>query len=94
MKLYEDTKRNQNCFVREFSCEKIDEDYTWHRDENNRVVTVLSGVGWKLQLDNHLPVVLVPGLDYYIDSECWHRIIPGNGNLKLRIVESVINETR
>ena len=93
MKPYTDNNETQDYFIREFSSEALDEDYAWHRDENNRVVTVLSGDGWELQLDNSLPVKLVPGLDYCIDSEVWHRIIPGNGNLKLKIIEDLSYET-
>ena len=94
MKPYTDDRKTSNSFVREFSSEALDEDFTWHRDENDRVVSVLSGTGWELQIDNSLPVKLVPGLEYTIDNKVWHRIIPGNGKLKLQITESPAYETR
>lgn len=91
MTLYTDKVHSRNRFVREFSNNAHHEDYSWHRDKNDRTVTVLSGAGWELQLDNELPVSLVPGLEYYIAKEIWHRVIPGQGSLKLQITERLEN---
>lgn len=60
-------------------------DLIWHRDECNRQVTVLDGDGWKLQLDNELPVVMEKGRLYRIPKMVYHRIIKGKGDLRLKI---------
>lgn len=60
-------------------------DLIWHRDECNRQVTVLEGDGWKLQLDNRLPIVMEKGRLYHIPKMVYHRIIKGKGDLRLKI---------
>lgn len=59
----------------------------WHRDAKDRSVTVLLGSGWKLQMDNELPVDLIPRRSYNIPKETFHRIIKGSSSLLLKIVE-------
>ena len=64
-----------------------EEQLIWHRDLSNREVRVEDGVGWKLQMDNELPVDLVIGEKYNIPKMTYHRLIKGKGNLVLRIQE-------
>jgi len=71
--------------VREFDVNVADDELIWHRDENYRNVTVLSGTGWKLQMDDELPEELVVGKQYYITGQTYHRIIKGDNNLVVRI---------
>lgn len=61
----------------------------WHRDHNDRYVTVLSGTYWQLQFDNCLPLDLIPGDTYYIPKESYHRIIKGSDRLCLIIIEDI-----
>lgn len=67
---------------------KVEEtDLVWHRDANDRQITVVEGQGWQLQFDNELPVELVEGERYFIASEQYHRLIKGQGELVLEIIE-------
>ena len=59
----------------------------WHRDREDRDVTVLEGSGWQLQMDNRLPVYLTPGKTYHIPRNTYHRVIKGNTDLLVEIKE-------
>ena len=55
--------------------------------KNDRVITVVEGAGWKLQMDNKLPEDLQKGKLYNINKMEFHRIIKGEGTLKIKIWE-------
>lgn len=61
----------------------------WHKDEFDRNVKVISGIGWKIQMDNQLPVNLSPGDSLKISKNVFHRIIKENeiSSLVLKITE-------
>ena len=59
----------------------------WHRDRNDREVTIVEGNGWMVQMDNELPVVLKEGDVLHIPKNTYHRILRGTGDLKLKIKE-------
>lgn len=80
---------NQNHFVRVFSENVKEEELVWHRDKQNRIVSVIKGKGWKLQMDNELPEELVKGKTYIINKMDYHRIIKGQGDLVLDIEEKI-----
>ena len=63
------------------------EELHWHKDRSHRIVTVLEGEGWSLQLDNSMPYVLKTGDVVGIPREVFHRLWKGSGDLKLLIVE-------
>ncbi len=66
----------------------IDEsELKWHRDFNDRYITVVKSKGWSLQLENTLPVDLVEGVSYFIEKDEWHRILKGEGQLVIKIAE-------
>ena len=44
----------QTSWQRAFNHDVKDEELVWHRDENDRIVKVISGVGWKFQFDNEV----------------------------------------
>lgn len=68
--------------------ENVDvDDLVWHRDKRDRLVTVLEGSNWYLQMENELPVLLEKNQQYFIPKEQFHRVIKGNGNLKIDIKE-------
>ena len=41
--------------------------------------------GWKLQMDNELPVLLDEGTTYNIPAYEFHRVIKGSGTLKVLV---------
>ena len=85
MKLYTDLETTDKYIVREFD-QNIDPiELIWHRDNEDRTVTVLEGKGWQFQRDNELPLVLSEGVRIFIPKYKWHRVIKGTGTLKLKI---------
>ncbi len=72
--------------IREFN-ENIDPiELLWHRDNEDRTVEILGETDWKVQLDNELPTSLNQPI--FIPRHHWHRVIKGNGNLRLKIYKS------
>lgn len=71
--------------LRTFSLDVDDGELKWHRDRENRLVEVIEGGDWYLQMDNELPKKLVVGEKYYIPEGVYHRVIKGNQELKVLI---------
>ena len=71
--------------VRTFEEDLEDRELIWHRDKDTRRVTVLSGDGWELQLDDELPKPLIKGKSYAIPKMKYHRVIKGDGNLIVKL---------
>lgn len=80
-------KISENVFMREFNKDVLSEELVWHRDKKSRIVEVIRGKGWQLQLDNQMPVPLLEGLSYEIPAEKYHRVKRGTTNLIVRITE-------
>ena len=81
---YDDGSRE---FVREFSSDVESSELIWHRDRDDRLVHVMEGSGWKLQMDNELPQTLKVGQVYEIPKMVYHRLIKGYGSLVVKIQE-------
>jgi hypothetical protein len=73
--------------IREFDANIDGSELVWHRDKKDRVVEVVSGKGWKFQLDNHLPLELKEGMVLQIPKETFHRIGKGDTKLVIKIKE-------
>jgi hypothetical protein len=73
--------------IRKFDTNIDVSELVWHRDKKDRVVEVVSGNGWKFQLDNHLPVELKEGMVLEIPKETFHRIGKGDTKLVIKIKE-------
>jgi quercetin dioxygenase-like cupin family protein len=72
--------------VRVFQLNKVDEsDLVWHTDEENRLITVLEGEGWRFQRDNELPIELSKGDKLKIPEGQIHRILKGSTDLIIKI---------
>ena len=83
MKPYKDIEVTDKYIIREFN-ENIDPiELLWHRDNESRTIEILGETDWKVQLDNELPTSLNESI--FIPRHHWHRVIKGNGNLKLKI---------
>lgn len=59
------------------------EELLWHRDPEDRIVESIGNTDWMIQLDNQLPISLIPPVR--IPKETWHRLIKGTGNLKILV---------
>ena len=86
-KPYTDLEVTDDYIIREFD-ENIDPiEMLWHRDLEDRTITVLEGNDWCFQKENKLPVELKEGVRIFIPALEWHRVIKGNTNLKIKIYE-------
>jgi len=84
---YTNTQVTDKYIIREFN-ENVDPtELLWHRDLNDRKVTVLEGNGWYFQKDNELPLELKEGVHIFIPKLEWHRVIKGTTPLKIKIEE-------
>jgi quercetin dioxygenase-like cupin family protein len=88
VKPYIDEKISEHSWTRTFDPNVSDsEEYIWHRDTEDRTVTVLEGNGWKFQLDNQLPKYINTNDTVLIPKMVYHRIIPCDSVLKILIKE-------
>jgi len=79
--------RLDNTIYRRFEGTVEETDLVWHRDASDRQLIVKEGQGWQLQFDNELPVELKKGEKYFIAREQYHRLIKGQNDLILEIIE-------
>lgn len=84
---YQQYTLSQNYYLRVFKNEIREEELVWHRDYDDREVRVLQGSGWLFQFDNEIPFELTNDLVFEIDRGRYHRIIKGDGQLFLTIIE-------
>ena len=78
--------------IRIFPHDTKEEDLKWHFDNEDREITFLHETDWKFQMDNTLPIHIHEGLTIFIPEGEYHRIIKGNGDLKVRVKK--LNKTR
>ena len=71
--------------VRIFSSDVDSEELVWHRDKENRRVTVTEGEGWQFQFNGSLPFELTEGRIFDIPEGMYHRVIKGKTDLVLKI---------
>jgi hypothetical protein len=85
-KPYKDIEKTDKYIIREFD-ENIDPiELMWHRDNEDRLIEILDpGQGWKLQFEDELPWNLEPNMSICILRHEWHRVIKGEGKLKIKI---------
>ena len=77
---------NENEVIRVFENDDLGTEELWHRDLEDRTIEAIGETDWKLQLDNELPTSLNEQI--HIPKHMWHRVIKGNGNLRLKIYKS------
>jgi hypothetical protein len=78
--------KEKNHYVRVFFGDLKESELVWHRDKEDRLVKSLKNNGWMLQLDNGLPQPITE--DYiFIPKESYHRLIKGDGDLKIKIIK-------
>tara|TARA_B110000902_G_C14269815_1_gene572714 strand:+ start:491 stop:760 length:270 start_codon:yes stop_codon:yes gene_type:complete len=67
-----------------FSAVKSD-DLIWHRDREDRRITVIEGQGWQFQFNGSIPIELRVDKIFEIPKDMYHRIIRGKTKLVLRV---------
>jgi len=82
---FQETKLSDNEFIRVFSQDTDSGEYMWHRDFEDRIIESIGETDWMIQIDNELPKQLEVGKQYIIPEGVYHRVIKGNGKLKVSI---------
>mgnify|MGYP002625510157 FL=1 len=82
---FKEKQISKQLFLREFSANVDEMDLIWHEDREDRIVHVLEGNKWKFQFDEQLPFEMLDGIDIIIPKGIIHRIIKGNGPLKIKV---------
>ena len=85
MKPYKQITISEGVFAREFSNDVDSEELVWHRDQEDRTITVTESVGWQIQLDNQMPAEMKAGDQFFIPALEWHRVIKGDGSLLIEV---------
>lgn len=82
---YDESQISENVKIRTFKSNVDSGELVWHRDREDRIVEVIEGNGWMVQLDNDLPKKLTKENKVFIPKGVYHRIIKGEGDLKVKI---------
>lgn len=83
MKPYIDLEVTNDYILREFDENISPLELLWHRDDEDRIVEIIGYTNWKIQLENNIPHSLNSPIE--IKKHQWHRVIKGDGKLKLKI---------
>ena len=84
---YEEVVEEDGTIIRLFLPHINTTETWWHRDKEDRLVTIECDNDWKFQYDNILPMSLPEGTKLYIQKENFHRLIPGSTSLKIKIIK-------
>jgi hypothetical protein len=82
---FQETKISDNTFIREFSQDTESGEFMWHRDYESRIIESIGETDWMFQMDNELPKIISEKI--YIPKGIYHRIIKGNGDLKIKLIK-------
>ena len=82
---FEEKQESEKVSIRTFSQDTVSEEFVWHRDQEDRLVEVISGEGWKYQQENKLPIILIKGMKISVPKLVWHRTIKGKDDLVIRV---------
>jgi hypothetical protein len=80
---FQETKLENNVFIREFKQDTDSGDYLWHRDREDRIIESIGKTDWQIQLDDELPKVIQG--EVFIPMGVYHRVIKGTGDLKIKL---------
>ena len=76
---------NGNVKFRSFDSDVNEHELLWHKDREDRLVTIIESNGWKFQMDNKLPVSLNENDQIFIPKDTFHRVIKGKGDFKIKV---------
>ena len=82
---FSEKKVGNKLFLREFREDVDSGELVWHQDQEDRRVKVIESNGWMLQMDDRLPILMEEGTIYNIPAYEFHRIIKGEGTLKVLV---------
>lgn len=75
----------EEVFIREFSQSTDSEEFAWHRDREDRVISSVLESDWMFQLENCTPTRINGAIQ--VQAGTWHRLIKGSGDLTLKIIK-------
>ena len=78
--------------IRIFRLDTVSEELKWHCDEEDRYVELIEESDWEFQFDDDLPIRFPKRL--IIPRMVWHRVIKGNGDLKVAVSKIDLNRFR
>ena len=70
---------------RKFKEDTPESELVWHRDRNDRQVTIIGETDWMFQLEDEIPQQLKETI--FIPKCTYHRLIKGTGELNILIQE-------
>jgi len=78
--------------IRTFESNIESDELVWHRDRENRTITVLEGKGWMFQMDNEIPKEMCAGDILEVKKMDYHRLYKsGTTPLKISIEEKYLS---
>ena len=84
---FQETKISDNTFIREFSQDTDSGEFMWHRDFESRIIESIGETDWLVQLDDELPKKIEG--EILIPMGVYHRLIKGNGDLKIKVIKVI-----
>ena len=85
---FKETKISNNTFIREFNQYTDSGEFMWHRDYEDRIIESIDTTDWLIQIDDELPKKIEG--EVFIPMGVYHRVIKGNGDLKIRLQKNPI----
>jgi len=80
---FQETKLENNIFIREFSHDTDSGEFVWHRDRESRIIEPIGETDWLIQLDDELPKKIEGKI--FIPVGIYHRLIKGTGDLQIKL---------
>lgn len=80
---FEEKEIGNNTFIRTFS-DQYSEEFSWHRDREDRTIEAIGETDWEIQLDNCLPEKIIRN---FIPKNVYHRVIKGTGVLNIKLIK-------
>jgi hypothetical protein len=82
---FQETKLEDNVFIRVFSNDTDSGEMVWHRDREDRIIESIGKTDWLIQIDNELPKEI--NKEVFIPMGVYHRLIKGTGDLKIKLIK-------
>lgn len=82
---FEEKDLGENVFLRLFDPQLETDELKWHTDLEDRIIRVVENTDWKFQFDNQLPIPFSG--EIFVPAGVWHRLIKGNGQLKIKVTK-------
>lgn len=89
---FTETQLGDNVFIRKFDHNTDPIEFKWHRDNEDRRITVIGETDWLVQLENEIPRDFSE--EIFIPRGVWHRTIKGKGDLVIKLEKIYTNNLK